>query len=121
MGIGIEKLGVYPCALSLDIADLCDARGLDAANFRGRLFCDERSVMGPFEDVITLAVNAAMPMLTPADRPAIRLLIVATESRRSPSARGCITFLAFARIAATSRSSTRATAPPGRCRSPSAG
>ena len=36
--------------------------------------------MGPFEDVITLAVNAAMPMLTAADRDAIRLLIVATES-----------------------------------------
>jgi 3-hydroxy-3-methylglutaryl CoA synthase len=80
MDIGIEKLGVYPCALSLDIGDLCEARGLDAANFRGRLFCEERSVMGPFEDVITMAVNAAQPMLTAADRDAIRLLIVATES-----------------------------------------
>jgi 3-hydroxy-3-methylglutaryl CoA synthase len=80
MGIGIEKLGVHPCTLSLDIAELCEARGLDAANFCGRLFCEERSVVGPFEDVITLAVNAAMPMLTPEDRDAIRLLIVATES-----------------------------------------
>jgi len=80
MGIGIEKLGLYPCTLSLDIAELCAARGLDAANFCGRLFCDERSVMGPFEDVITLGVNAAAPMLTDADRDAIRLLIVATES-----------------------------------------
>ncbi len=80
MAIGIEKLGLYPCALSLDIADLCAARGLDAANFCGRLFCDERSVMGPFEDVVTLGVNAAAPMLTDADRDAIRLLIVATES-----------------------------------------
>lgn len=80
MAIGIEKLGAYPCALSLDIATLCEARGLDAANFCGRLLCDERSVMGPFEDVITLAVNAAAPMLSDADRDAIRLLIVATES-----------------------------------------
>jgi hydroxymethylglutaryl-CoA synthase len=80
MTIGIEKLGVYPCALSLDIGGLCAARGLDAANFQGRLFCDERSVMGPFEDVITMAVNAAKPMLTEADREAIRLLVVATES-----------------------------------------
>jgi hydroxymethylglutaryl-CoA synthase len=80
MGIGIEKIGVYPCALSLDIAELCDARGLDAANFRGRLFCEERSVVGPFEDVITLGVNAAKPMLSAADVDAIRLLIVATES-----------------------------------------
>ncbi len=80
MVIGIEKLGVYPCALSLDIAMLCEARGFDAGNFCGRLFCEQRSVMGPFEDVVTLAVNAARPMLTDADRDAIRLLIVATES-----------------------------------------
>jgi hydroxymethylglutaryl-CoA synthase len=78
--VGIEKLGVYPCALSLDIAALCQARGLDAGNFCGRLYCDERSVMGPFEDVVTLAVNAARPILTDEDRDAIRLLVVATES-----------------------------------------
>jgi 3-hydroxy-3-methylglutaryl CoA synthase len=80
VSIGIEKLGVYPCSLSLDIAALCEARGLDAANFCGRFFCEQRSVMGPFEDVITLGVNAAMPMLSAEDREAIRLLIVATES-----------------------------------------
>jgi hydroxymethylglutaryl-CoA synthase len=80
MGIGIEKIGVYPCSLSLDIRELCEVRGLDAANFCGRLLCDERSVMGPIEDVVTLAVNASAPMLTAADREAIRLLVVATES-----------------------------------------
>lgn len=78
--VGIEALGVYPCACRLDIDDLCAARGLDAANVRDRLLCDERSVVGPFEDVVTLAVNAARPMLTPADIDAIRLLVVATES-----------------------------------------
>jgi 3-hydroxy-3-methylglutaryl CoA synthase len=78
--IGIEKIGVYPCALSLPIAALCEARGLDAGNFCERHFCDERSVMGPFEDVVTMAVNAAAPLLTDADRESIRLLIVATES-----------------------------------------
>lgn len=78
--VGIEKIGVYPCALSLDIEDLCRARGLDARNFVDRLFCEERSIVGPFEDVVTLAVNAAQPVLSDADRQAIRLLIVATES-----------------------------------------
>jgi hydroxymethylglutaryl-CoA synthase len=78
--IGIEKIGIYPCSLSLDIAELCAARGLDAQNFCGRLFCDERSVMGPYEDPVTMAVNAAQPVLTDADRDAIRLLIVSTES-----------------------------------------
>ena len=78
--IGIEKIGVYPCALSIPIADICAARGLDASNFVGRLFCDERSVVGPFEDVVTMAVNAAHRMLNDEDRRAIRLLIVGTES-----------------------------------------
>jgi hydroxymethylglutaryl-CoA synthase len=78
--LGIEKLNLYPCALSLDIGALCAARGLDAGNFCGRLFCDERSVPGPFEDVVTLAVNAAAPLLGEEDRAAIRLLVVATES-----------------------------------------
>ena len=78
--IGIDAIGVYPCALSLDIADLCEARGLDAANVRDRLLCSERSVLGPHEDVVTLAVNAAKPMLSAEDLDAVRLLVVATES-----------------------------------------
>lgn len=78
--IGIDAIGVYPCALTLDIGDLCAARGLDTANVRERLFCDERSVMGPQEDVVTLAVNAAKPLLTAEDLDRVRLLVVATES-----------------------------------------
>ena len=78
--IGIEKIGVYPCTLSIPIADICAARGLDAGNFVDRFFCDERSVVGPFEDVVTMAVNAAHRVLTDEDRRAIRLLIVGTES-----------------------------------------
>jgi len=78
--VGIEKIGVYPGVLSLSIPELCDARGFDRGTFVDRFFCDERSVLGPFEDVITLAVNAAHPMLSDDDRRAIRLLIVGTES-----------------------------------------
>jgi 3-hydroxy-3-methylglutaryl CoA synthase len=78
--VGIDRIGVYPCALALDIGELCAARDLDASNFKQRLFCDERSLMGPIEDVVTLAVNAARPMLTPEDLDAVRLLVVATES-----------------------------------------
>ena len=78
--IGIDAIGVYPCALSLDIGDLCEARGLETTNVRDRLLCSERSVMGPHEDVVTLAVNAAKPMLTADDLGAVRLLVVATES-----------------------------------------
>jgi hydroxymethylglutaryl-CoA synthase len=78
--IGIDKLNFYPCALRMDIGELCRARQLDADNFCRRLYCEERAVVGPYEDVLTLAVNAAEPLLTADDRAHIRLLIVATES-----------------------------------------
>ncbi len=80
MAIGIEKIGVDPGTLALSIEELCAARGLDAHNFVHRLHCRERSVVGPFEDVVTLAVNAARPIIGPDERERVGLLIVATES-----------------------------------------
>lgn len=80
MAIGIEKLGVDPGTLALSIEALCQARGLDPHNFVHRLHCRERSLLGPFEDVVTLAVNAAKPIVGPRERERIGLLIVATES-----------------------------------------
>ncbi|MEO6575884.1 MAG: hydroxymethylglutaryl-CoA synthase [Polyangiaceae bacterium] len=77
---GIEKLRAWPGTLAVDIPLLCEARGLDTDNFTRRLHCSERSVVGPHEDVVTMAVNAAHPMLTAEDRASIKLLIVATES-----------------------------------------
>lgn len=78
--VGIEKIGVWPCTLSVDIGEICRARGMDADNFVRRLYCVERSLVGPFEDVVTLAVNAAKLVLSDADRASIKLLLVATES-----------------------------------------
>jgi 3-hydroxy-3-methylglutaryl CoA synthase len=78
--LGIDKISFYPGTLSLSITELCAARGLDADNFCRRLYCQERSIIGPYEDVITLAVNAAEPMLNADDRARIGLVIVATES-----------------------------------------
>jgi hydroxymethylglutaryl-CoA synthase len=80
MNLGIEKLGVWPGTLTVGVAAICEARGLDTDNFTRRLHCVERSLVGPYEDVVTMAVNAAQPMLTAEDRDAIRLLIVSTES-----------------------------------------
>lgn len=78
--VGIEKARVYPTTLSLDMAKLCDARGHDLADIRDVMMIDERSVNPPWEDPVTMAVNAARPMLTEEDRQNIDLLIVASES-----------------------------------------
>lgn len=78
--IGIEKLRVYPGSLSLPIRALCEARGLDAERTCSDLMIDERSVNPPWEDAVTLGVNAAESLLSEEDRKQIGLLLVGTES-----------------------------------------
>lgn len=78
--IGIERIGVYPTGLSLSMDALCAARGADREYVREAYLVDERAVNAPWEDPVTMAVNAAHPMLTAEDRGQIGLLIVASES-----------------------------------------
>ena len=78
--VGIEKLHVYPGTLALAMADLCAARGHDLTDIRDVMMIDERSLIPPWEDPVTMAVNAALPMLGEQERADIGLLIVASES-----------------------------------------
>ena len=78
--VGIEKARVYPATLALDMGKLCAARGHDPADIRDVMMIDQRSVNPPWEDPVTMAVNAALPMLTEEDRRSIELLVVGTES-----------------------------------------
>jgi 3-hydroxy-3-methylglutaryl CoA synthase len=78
--VGIEKLRVYPSSMALEMTDLCAARGHDPADMRDTMLIDQRSVAPVYEDPVTLAVNAANPMLSDDDRRSIELLIVGTES-----------------------------------------
>ena len=78
--LGIEKLRVYPSSLSLDLHSLCAARGMDADRTTSDLMIHERSLNPPWEDAVTMGVNAAEPMLTKEDRESIGLLLVGTES-----------------------------------------
>jgi hydroxymethylglutaryl-CoA synthase len=78
--VGMEKLRVYPGSLSLPIRALCKARGLDAERTCADLMIEERSVCPPWEDAVTLGVNAAEPLLSEEDRSQIGLLLVGSES-----------------------------------------
>ena len=79
MNLGIERLSAWPGALALSMEDLARARGDDLDWVRS-LLVDERSVLAPWEDPVTLAVNAADRVVRDEDRGRIKLLIVATES-----------------------------------------
>jgi 3-hydroxy-3-methylglutaryl CoA synthase len=77
---GIEKLSIYPGQYYLNISDLAVARGLSAEKLESELLVQERSVFPAWEDAVTMAVNAADPMLNEEDRQSIGLLITATET-----------------------------------------
>lgn len=77
---GIEKISVYPTALQLDLEVLANARGYSVEHMRKELMVEKRGVNPPWEDSVTMAVNAAKPILTKEDIDSIGLLIVASET-----------------------------------------
>jgi len=78
--VGIEKIQVYPTTAALDMAELCHARDIDFERVQKNLMVDQRGVNPPWEDAVTMAVNAAKPMLNDQDREEIGLLIVGSET-----------------------------------------
>lgn len=80
MRVGIEKISLYAGQFYLDMAELAQVRGYDQGYIASRLMCERRSVYPPFEDAVTLAVNAAKRLLSADDFEDIELLMVGTES-----------------------------------------
>lgn len=77
--VGIDDLNVYGSTHSIDIETIARARGRSGKGLQAVQFL-RRSVTPPSEDAVTLAVNAARPVVDAAGRGAFALLIVATES-----------------------------------------
>jgi len=81
MTVGIERIDLYAGRLALEIAELVRARGKDPTYVRERLMCERRSVYPPWEDAVTLAVNAAKGIFSAGTRAdEIGLVLVGTES-----------------------------------------
>ncbi len=80
MKVGIEKLGLYAGRLVADAQAIAAARGVDTEQLRRQVMVEARAVVPPWEDAVTLAVNAARTVLTDDDRREVELVIAATES-----------------------------------------
>jgi 3-hydroxy-3-methylglutaryl CoA synthase len=78
--VGIEKLNIYGCSLCLVLSELAAARGKDPNVLERDYLIRVRSLNPLYEDVVTMAANAAAPLLSTEDREQIGLLIFATES-----------------------------------------
>jgi 3-hydroxy-3-methylglutaryl CoA synthase len=77
--VGIDDLNVYGSTLAVDFAPIAAARGVSLRDLQATGF-ERRSVTPPYEDPVTLAVNAALPLVDSAGRDAFEFLAVATES-----------------------------------------
>ncbi len=78
--VGIERITAYPCTMSLDMVALAEARGADPGHPLNDLWVDSRSLNPPYEDPISMAVNAALQIVDEENRGDIELVIAGTES-----------------------------------------
>lgn len=76
--VGIDDMNLYGSTLSVDNAEVAAARG--TSRYMDLVRIRRRSVAPLCEDPVTLAVNAALPLVEAAGPDAFELLIVATES-----------------------------------------
>ncbi|CAM2063957.1 Hydroxymethylglutaryl-CoA synthase family protein [Sulfidibacter corallicola] len=79
---GVEALNVFGGTAYCDVAELATHRELDPKRFENLLMA-QKSVVLPYEDPVTFAVNAAKPIvdaLSPAERDRIEMLVTCTES-----------------------------------------
>ncbi len=79
MRVGIEIINLYGGAMSLDMRALAQARGKDPDKDVSELLINRRTLLPPWEDIITIAANAAKPIISPEIAEKIGLFIVGTE------------------------------------------
>ncbi|MEX3628255.1 MAG: hydroxymethylglutaryl-CoA synthase [Burkholderia sp.] len=82
MQVGIEALNLYGGCAYVDVMELGAYRQVDTTRF-DNLLMKQKSVALPYEDPVSFAINAAMPIvssLSDEDRNRIELLITCSES-----------------------------------------
>lgn len=80
--VGIEAMNFYGGTASLDVFELARRRGLDMSRFEN-LLMKERTVPMPYEDPVSLGVNAAKPIidaLTEEEKNRIEMVVTCSES-----------------------------------------
>lgn len=80
MHVGIDKINFFVPSYFMDMTDLAHARNVDPNKFLIGIGQSQMAVAPKTQDIITFAMNAALPMLSPEDKAAIDMVIVGTES-----------------------------------------
>jgi len=90
MNIGIDAISFYTSNYYLDLKTLAEARGTDFNKFYTGLGQEKMAIPPPDEDIVTMAANAALPLVEGRDTSDIELLLFATESGIDQSKAGGI-------------------------------
>ena len=78
--IGIDALSFYVPRYGLDLETLAKARGHKSDKYARDLGQRRMALPSPNEDIVTMAVGAAHPIITPQRADKIKLVLFATES-----------------------------------------
>lgn len=80
MDIGIDKIGFYTPKQYIDMATLGEARDVDPNKYIKGLGQEEMAVASEVDDAVTMAAQAALSILNDADKEAIDMVLVGSES-----------------------------------------
>jgi hydroxymethylglutaryl-CoA synthase len=78
--VGIDAIGFYTTPYYLDLATLAKAREVDVNKYYTGLGQEKMAVLGPDEDIVTMAADAGYRVLKQINPEDIDLLLFATES-----------------------------------------
>lgn len=80
MNFGIDAISFYTSNYYIDLKTLASARSIDYLKFYDDLGQKKMAIVPPNEDVVTLAANAAEPILKNEDIANIEMVLFATET-----------------------------------------
>lgn len=80
MFVGIDDISFYTSGKYLSLSSLARQNGEDPEKYRTGLGQDRMGVPGPDEDAVTLAADAAWPLINKENRQRISTVLFATES-----------------------------------------
>lgn len=80
MSVGIDDISFYTSKFYLDLKTLADVHHIDPNKFSQGIGQEKMGIVAVDEDVVTMAANAALPVLEGVDRESIGTLLFATET-----------------------------------------
>lgn len=80
MNVGIDLISFYTSNYFIDLKTLATARGVDPNKYYTGIGQEKMSIPPPDEDIVTMAANAALPLVQQVDPATIDLVLLGTES-----------------------------------------